>query len=215
VSAPYAPGVAWLEAIGWAGSAVLVWSLLQSSVLRLRALNLAGSLVLVVYNAALAVWPMVTLNAVLAVVNVVHLRGLVRDRHDADAYEVVEVTPEDGYLRHLLRVHESDIRRHNPRFVLDASAPGLSAFLVVRGDETVGVVLVRDDGDGVARVELDYVTPRFRDLTPGEFVYRRSGLFADRGFSRVVTPPGMVAPYYARLGFRPEGESYVLDVAPG
>jgi hypothetical protein len=87
------------------------------------------------------------------------------------------------------------------------------AYLVQRGDETVGVVLVRDAGDGVAQVELDYVTPRFRDFTPREFVYRHSGLFRDRGFRKVVTPRGMVAPYYDRLGPRRDGESYVLDVS--
>ena len=83
--------------------------------------------------------------------------------------------------------------------------------MVLKGDETVGVVLVRADG-AVARVQLDYVTPRYRDFSPGEFVWSRSGLLRDDGFTRVVTPPGMVAPYYDRLGFRREGESYVLDL---
>ena len=71
---------------------------------------------------------------------------------------------------------------------------------------------MRDAGDGVAQVELDYVTPRFRDFTPGEFVYRRSGLFRDRGFRRVVSPR-MVTPYYDRVGFRRDGDVYVLDVS--
>jgi hypothetical protein len=75
-------------------------------------------------------------------------------------------------------------------------------------------VLVREAGNGVAQVELDYVTPRFRDFTPGEFVYRRSHLFTERGFRRVVTPPGMVAPYYPRLGFRRAGDAYELDLEP-
>jgi hypothetical protein len=64
----------------------------------------------------------------------------------------------------------------------------------------------------VAQVELDYVTPRFRDFTPGEFVYRRSGLFRDRGFHRVLTAPGMVAPYYEGLGFHREGDHWSLDL---
>ena len=80
-----------------------------------------------------------------------------------------------------------------------------------KGDETVGVVLLHQDG-GIAHVLLDYVTPRFRDFSPGEFVWRRSGLLADRGIRRVVTPPGMVGAYYDRLGFRREGDSYVLDL---
>jgi hypothetical protein len=61
-------------------------------------------------------------------------------------------------------------------------------------------------------VELDYVTPRFRDFSPGEFVWRRSGLLRDAGFRKVITPPGMVAPYYERLGFRREEDAFVLDL---
>ncbi|ASW55950.1 hypothetical protein [Plantactinospora sp. KBS50] len=203
----------WLDAIGWTGSALLVWSLLQTRILRLRALNLVGCLVLIGFNAALAVWPMVGLNIVLAVINIWYLVRMLATRHDERTYQVAEVGTADDFLGHVLRVHAADIDRFNPGFAWSAS-PGRSAFLVLRGDEIVGVVLVRDAGDEVAQIELDYVTPRFRDLTPGEFVYRRSPLFTERGFRRVVTPPGMVAPYYDRLGFRRTGRSYVLDL-PG
>jgi hypothetical protein len=203
--------VSWLNIIGWAGSALLVWSLLQTRILRLRALNLIGCLVLIGFNGALRVWPMVGLNVVLAVINIYYLRKMLATRHDEQTYQVVQVGTDDGFLAHTLRVHAADIARFNPRFRYDGDAPGRSAFLVVRADEVVGVVLVCADGD-VARIELDYVTRRFRDFTPGEFVYRQSRLFTDRGFRRVVTPPGMVAPYYGRLGFRREGESYLLDL---
>ena len=81
----------------------------------------------------------------------------------------------------------------------------------MKGDETVGTVLLRADGD-VARVQLDYVTPKYRDFSPGEFVWRRSGLLRERGFRRVVTPSGMVAAYYDKVGFRRDGDAYVLDL---
>jgi hypothetical protein len=202
----------WLEAIGWLGSAVLVWSLLQTRVLRLRVLNLLGCLVLIAYTAALHIWPILALNVALAVINLIYLRRLLATRHDAAAYTVLEVGPHDEYLRHFLRVHEGDVRDFNPGFVYDPDVPGRAAFLVLRDDESVGVVLARDAGHRVAQVDLDYVTPRYRDFAPGEFVYRRSGLFRERGFRRVLTPPGMVQPYFERIGFRPEGEVYALDL---
>ncbi|MFI7081288.1 hypothetical protein ACIBO1_28700 [Micromonospora sp. NPDC049903] len=201
----------WLELVGWAGSALLVWSLLQTRILRLRALNLVGCFVLIGYNTAVQVWPMVGLNVVLAVINVWYLRGLLTTRHDEQTYQVVEVGADDAFLAHTLRVHAADIARFNPGFD-SGRVTGRAAFLVVRADEVVGVVLARDVGDGVAQIDLDYVTPAFRDFTPGEFVYRRSSLFTDRGFRRVVSPPGMVGAYYHRLGFRREGDSFVLDL---
>jgi hypothetical protein len=59
---------------------------------------------------------------------------------------------------------------------------------------------------------LDYVTPRFRDFSPGEFVWRRSRLLRESGFTSVRTPASMVAPYYERVGFRREGDRFALDL---
>jgi hypothetical protein len=193
----------WLDIIGWAGSALLVYSVMQTRVLRFRVLNLAACVVLTGFNAALGIWPMVAMNIALAGINAWHIRRLVGTRHDEATYDVLEVGPQDEYLRHVLRVHEADILKHQPGFVWDGAAAGNVAFLVQLGDETVGLVLVHDAGDAVAHVVLDYVTPRFRDFSPGEFVWRRSGVLRDRGFRTVVTPEHMVAPYYERLGFVP------------
>ena len=201
--------------LGWAGSALLVWSLLQSRLLRLRAINLVGCVLLIGFNSAVGVWPMVGLNVVLAVINIFYLWRMLTTRHDDKAYRVVEVRPGDDFLAHILRVHHDDIVRFNPGFsaaVLDR--PGTAAFVVVNGDEVVGAVVFHHDGDGVARVELDYVTQRYRDFTPGEFVFRRSSYFADRGCHTVLTPPGMRAPYYGRLGFEPHGDAYALRLTP-
>ena len=196
--------------LGWVGSGILVWSLLQARLLRLRALNLAGCLVLIGYNAAERVWPMVGLNVVLAAINLWYLAGMLRTRHDQRRYQVVRVGTDDDFLDYVLRTHAADIARYNPGFRWEGG-PERSAYLVLCGDDLVGVVLLRAVDDTTAQVELDYVTKRFRDLTPGEFVYQRSHLFTERGFRRVLTPPGMVAPYYDRLGFRKTGDSYVLE----
>ncbi|KAB7743221.1 hypothetical protein GA707_13975 [Nostocoides sp. F2B08] len=212
--------MSWIDAVGWAGSALLIFSLLQARVLRLRILNLVACLVLVFFNAVIEVWPMVAMNIVLAGINIFFITKLLRERHDEDAYAVVEVDEGDAYLEHFVRTHEGEIGHFFPHFFGEvASAEGRIGaredrftYLVLQGDETVGVVVVRDAGDGVAQIELDYVTPKYRDFTPGEFVYRRSGLFTDRGFTSVRTPPDMVAPYYERLGFAREGTSWRLEV---
>lgn len=201
----------WLDALGWGGSALLVYSLLQRRIIRLRVLNLAAGVVLLVFNALIQVWPMVGLNAVTSVINVWFLVRLLRERHDEEVFDVLEVGPGDVYLHHLLRTHAEDIARFQPGFggVVDVSRD--HAFVVQRGDETVGVVVVRRDGD-LARLRLDYVTPRYRDHTPGEFVFRRSGALRELGFRQVLTPPGMVEAYYGALGFRRYGDQYVLDL---
>lgn len=201
----------WLDIVGWGGSALLVFSLLQARVLRFRTLNFLACVILLVFNALVEVWPMVGMNVVLAIINLWFIVKLLGEQHDEAVFNVLEVGPRDEYLRHVLRVHGADILRFQPDFVWDPNHEHAHAFIVMRGDETVGVVLVDADGE-VARVQLDYVTPRYRDFSPGEFVWRRSGLLRDHGFRRVVTPPRMVGAYYDRLGFHRDGESYVLDL---
>lgn len=202
----------WLDTVGWLGSALLIYSVMQARVLRFRVLNLGACVVLAGFNAALEIWPMVAMNVALCAINLWHVRALLTTRHDTEAYAVLEVGGEDAYLRHVLEEHHADIAVFQPDLVWDGADPDNLAFVVQRGDETVGVVLLRVDGD-VATVLLDYVTPRYRDFSPGQFVWRHSNVLAGRGITRVRTSPRMVGAYYARIGFahQPDG-SYELQL---
>lgn len=207
--------MSWLDALGWAGSALLVISLLQARVLRFRVLNTVACVVLIAFNAILAIWPMVAMNVVLTTINLWFIWRLLSERRPSDAggaYTVLEVDETDTYLQHFLRIQRSDIVTFFPGFRELHERPDRTAYLVQHGHETVGVVIVRDVGDGVAEVEVDYVTPQYRDLSPGEFVYRSSGLFRQRGFRRILTPRGMLQPYYDRLGFAKDGDRWALEV---
>jgi hypothetical protein len=203
-----------LDVLGWAGSALLVYSVLQTRILRLRLFNCVASALLVIFNAAIAVWPMVGLNVALTAINAYYIVRLLRGRHDPRAYEVAEVQPTEGYLRHLLHSFETDIRRFNPGFTASEADGAGFGYVVLTGAETVGVVLARDAGDGSAQVDLDYVLPKYRDFCPGEFVYRRSGVFAARGYRRVIAPPRMVdaEDYLTKVGFRSKGDAMVLEL---
>lgn len=200
-----------MSIVGWGGSALVVVSLLQTRILRLRALNLIGCVILIGFNLAIEVWPMVGMNAVLAVINVVNLWRLLRHRHDEAEYEVLEVNRTDAYLGYMLDAHSKDISRFNPDFT---SVVSPYAFLVQHGDRTVGVVLAHDAGNGRAQIDLDYVLPKYRDFTPGEFVYRRSDVFTEHGFRQVMAPRRMrdSASYLNKVGFHREGPDLVLDL---
>lgn len=200
-----------LDVVGWGGSALLVFSLLQARVLRFRTLNLLACVVLVFFNAVIGVWPMAAMNVVLSAINIWFIVRLLGERHDEGVFDVLEVGPEDQYLRHVLGLHREDILRYQPDFSWSPGDGDEHAFIVMKGDETVGVVVLRQDG-AVARILLDYVTPRYRDFTPGEFVWRRSGMLTALGVRQVTTPPDMVGAYYDHVGFRRSGEQYVLDV---
>ncbi|EAP99802.1 hypothetical protein JNB_06524 [Janibacter sp. HTCC2649] len=205
--------MSWVDALGWFGSALLVFSLLQARILRLRLLNTIACVILIVFNAILGIWPMVAMNIVLSAINLWFIAKMLREKNDPNAFTVIEVEEDDAYLQHFLEVQHSDIAKFNPGFSGVTESAERFAYLVLHGNETVGVVVVRDAGDGVGQVELDYVTVRYRDFTPGEFVWRHSGLFAGHGWRTIRTPDAMVGAYYEKLGFHRDGEAWALDIA--
>jgi hypothetical protein len=60
-------------ALGWIGSALVVISLVQTDLRRLRQIGLLSAIVLGAFNLMVAIPSMIALNAVLAVVNSYHL----------------------------------------------------------------------------------------------------------------------------------------------
>jgi hypothetical protein len=146
--------------------------------LRLRVFNGVASALLVIFNAAIAVWPMVALNVTLTAINVFYIVRLLRRRHDSRTLEVVEISPKEAYLKHLLNEFDADIQYFNTGFSGDDAARTDLGFLILTGAETVGLVLARNAGDGSAQVDLDYVAPRYQGFTLDR--HRRAGRQVDR-----------------------------------
>lgn len=206
----------WLEIIGWVGSILVVVSLMQARVLRFRWLNFIGAIIATGYNAVIEVWPFAAMNGAIAIIDAYWLWRLYREAHDGEVYHVVQVAPGEAYLAHVLRVNAADIATTHPGFDPSADPAQRRAWLVERGDETVGVVIVRPEGSTGA-IELDWVSPRFRDFTPGEFVYRDSGIFTALGLDRLVVPEREATDprYLRRMDFAPDGDGrWVHQVTP-
>jgi len=206
----------WLEVVGWAGSILVVVSLTQARVLRFRWLNLAGSVIATTYNAVIGIWPFVAMNGAICLINIYWLVRLNKERHSTVAYDTVPVPPDSPFLRYLLETNADDMAQSTPGFTSASVDDQCLARLVVRGNDTVGVVVLRPTGTpGDADVLLDWVDVRYRDFTPGEFVYRQSGVFAAHGWRRlrVVDPPDREYGYLTRMGFHPANDGWVLDIA--
>src|SRR5690554_442124 len=171
-----------LEAIGWIGSILVVASLMVARVLRFRWMNLAGAAIATLYNAIIEVWPFAFMNLAITIIDIYWLWRLYREARHTGTYHVLPVRLGDAYVQEVMRIHADDIAEHAPDFTATTDDARV-AFLVTRGDEAVGIVAVRDLGDGTGRVELDWVKERFRDFSPGEHVYRESQVLTDAGFT--------------------------------
>ena len=63
----------YLEIFGYIGTVLIILSMMMKSMNKLRILNVAGSIISVVYSTVICAWPTVILNVCLATINIYHL----------------------------------------------------------------------------------------------------------------------------------------------
>jgi hypothetical protein len=195
------------ELIGYLASALVVLSLLMTSVLRLRIIGLVGAFVFATYGLLIGAIPVVVTNGAIILVHGYHLWRLLRARA-ANAYFEVMRWPTDGiYLPRFVAFHADDIARSQPGF--DGMHDDHLAWVVLRDAEPVGLVLARHDGSGRAHIDLDYVTPEHRDFAAGLTLFSRSRVFGADGITEVVAhaDTDVHRCYLIRMGFEPSTPS--------
>jgi len=196
-----------LQAVGWLGSALLVFSVLQSKFLRFRVLNSIASTVLVVYNAILAVWPMAAVNAALVVINVWFIVTLQRTKQADKAFAFV--TADARWVDWFAGLYGDDLATFYPSFTPSRDAPGppVTTVILFHADRAIGLVAWRPAAVGTATLLADYVIPPYRDYAPGGYVYSAAGPLRQAGFWSVqidhATPT--IDAYLRRLGFQATG----------
>ncbi|MGD9703167.1 MAG: hypothetical protein AB7Q42_25050 [Acidimicrobiia bacterium] len=197
------------EIVGYAASALVVLSLAMTSVVRLRSISLAGSLIFVVYGILIDSIPIVLTNAAIAALNIWFLRAELGLRRDLGGSRIAADAP---FLLDFIAFHLDDIRRFQPDFSMP-SADEL-VLLLTRDGLPAGVVVGERHGTEL-ELHLDYVLQAYRDSRLGHWLFGRGAdVFRSAGISRLVTNAGneVHRGYLERVGFTPAGDRYVLDL---
>lgn len=196
-----------IEMIGYLGSALVVASMLMSSVVKLRVINTVGSAIFTVYALIIHSYPTALMNACLIWINIYNLVKLTRKDK---SYDLVPCAPEDGLLRYLLDHYASDIRTYFPGFSPECKAD--RAYLVCRGGEPAGVLLGTDKGQGKLQVLLDYSTPAYRDCSIGAYLYASLGARGVRTLVYAEQESRAHASYLVKMGFVKQDGAYVKEL---
>ena len=200
-------GVAWIEWFGYAASVVVAISLMMSSIVKLRWLNLTGAAMFSSYGFIIGALPVGFLNLFIVVINVVYPVRLYRAE---GAFRVMRWSGGGEGLSHFLEFHREEIERFFPR--LDyRNLDGRSVFFLVRNSAPIGLLFGRSQEGGSFLIELDYVGPQYRDLKMGSFLYEKNDFFRRQGYSALkaqATGSGHDA-YLMRMGFARQGEYFV------
>lgn len=74
-----------IELLGFAGSGLIITSLMMRSIHHLRIVGIIGAATFIIYGCMLQAWPVVTTNCITLLINAVHLHRLARDTNGDSA----------------------------------------------------------------------------------------------------------------------------------
>lgn len=196
-----------LEAVGYLGSVLVIVSMLMTSVVKLRIINLIGCLIFTAYAVLIASYPTAFMNACLVIINVHQLRKL--HRSAGRSYDLHEIKGGDGFAAWFIGKYLDDIRNYFPDFEPEKAA-GTEGYAVFYEDQAAGILLGTRTEDSI-KILIDYTTPAFRDCSVGSFLYEKLCGFGIRHLSCGGSSLNHVR-YMLDMGFRQtEGNVYVKE----
>ncbi len=198
-----------IETIGYIGSALVLVSMLMTSVVRLRIINLIGSIIFAGYAIAIASYPTALMNIALAGINIYHIVKLCNEQR---SYKLISISQDDGYFSYLLDKNVEDIRYWFPEYSpKDIKAD--VAYLVLCESDPACLFLGTQTTPGNIEVQLDYATPAYRDTSVGRYLYTK---LSKEGYDFLTFRQKAVnhIPYLKKTGYtETEDHAYVLDLS--
>ncbi len=155
-----------IELFGYLGSAMVVLSMLMSSVVKLRIINTLGSVISGTYALIIGSFPLALMNICLVVINVYNLRKLLVTKQE---YHLVRCGSADATVAYFLDRYRQDIALYFEEGAMSADSDVVYAIFC--NAAPAGLLLGRSLGEGAVEVQLEYTTPAYRDCSIGKFLY--------------------------------------------
>ena len=197
-----------IELIGYLGSALVVFSMLMTSIVKLRVVNTVGCVIFTAYALVIGSYPTALMNLCLIGINVFQLFRLFRDQKQ---YDLIDTDLGDGYVSYFIEKNLKDIRTWFPDF----SAQGLQADMVFLAccDNNPASVFIgkRGSAPGETEILLDYAAPAYRDTSVGRFLHAQLKQKGCRILVFKRNAPRHVD-YMTKMGYRKNGDDYVLKL---
>ena len=156
----------WIEAVGYVGSALVLVSFLMSSVVKLRIVNMVGSIIFATYALIIKSYPTAVMNIALVCINLYYLWKL---RKKDPSYRLLALKPEEAFVQDFLQANREDIAKFFPTRKPEDIAPN-RAYMVFHGAVPAGLLIGREE-NGVLEIGLDYSVPAYRDCSVGSYLF--------------------------------------------
>lgn len=199
----------WLEAMGFLASFIVLISLLMSSIIKLRWINLLGSAVFATYGFLIGSLPVGVMNICTCLINIHYLLKIYRSK---EYFQLLPLEGSTAYFNYFIDFYKEDIHQYYP-FNPNGKPQFDVAFYILRNAVPAGIFIASQEDETTLKIDLDFVTPEYRDFKVGTYIYEKNQqYFLNQGYHRLVsyaTNPKHGA-YLEKMGF----EKTVLNGTP-
>lgn len=147
----------YLEIFGYIGTALVIVSMMMTSVLKLRIINMSGALISLIYAVCVQTWPVAVLNACLLCINFVQT---VRQLTQKTEVMLIQIGKDDSTANHLFGIWKADFEKCNPNCNLQEIRDAGAHILYV-GGEAIGFSF-KTQGREENSTDVLYLTPKCR-----------------------------------------------------
>lgn len=201
-----------LDWIGYAASVLILISMLMTSFLKLRIVNMAGALLFSIYGFLIGALPVGLLNLFVVFANSYHLYRMIGIK---ESFKTLEIKRDNRYIIKFLDFYNKDILKYFPQFEYQNTMNSYT-YMILRNMAVAGVFLARDYGNKRLFIGLDYVIPDYRDFKLGKYIYQEKiEFFKSEGYEMLCTVPQTAnhARYLKKMGFHKQqldGKEYFV-----
>lgn len=156
------------EWIGYAASLIVAISLLMSSIVKFRWINLLGSALFAAYGFLIQAWPVCFFNSAIVFINLYFLYKIYSRK---DEFKIIKTSENESLLHEFVNFNKKEIEKISPDFDFKLSDKEYNYF-ITRNMVLVGLFLAKKESDNALTVSLDFVTPQYRDFKNGSFLYQ-------------------------------------------
>lgn len=194
-----------IEIFGYIGSVLVVISMLMSSVVKLRVINMIGSIISGIYAFISGALPLFVMNVCLLIINLYNLHKLL---HTTKEYDLVDGKSDDAFLAYLLERYREDINIYFPEFSGSMQENDV-VYIVCHNGIPAGVLMGQRLKNDVIDVVLDYSTPAYRDCSVGTFLYMKLHEHGVKTLKFAQQKSEAHITYMKKMGFENENGIYV------
>lgn len=192
-----------IELFGYLGSCLVVVSMLMSSVIKLRIINIIGSTISGIYAFIIGSFPLALMNTCLIIINVYNIFKL---KKESRKYEIVKGDTADSFFKYFVACYNEDIKNYFSYFQKD-NVSGNTVYYTFCNETPVGIFIGNRNGDNV-EITVDYTVPNYRDCSVAKFLYvamNKAGI----NKLEIEKPSEKLIPFLTKMGYKAENSKYV------